>query len=476
METNVQTFITHLNTYETKKETYVNALHNYHSAKALLIENNTRSMGNSNDISYSNNDYVITREGVLMFKNTKGNNELSGNYFISDKSFLGGKHSNVYVQHDLNDFYYDPSSNTKTTYEILRRENVIQIDDYNGLRCDSYAKMMGKKYYGIDKNGGCYLINDLDDLSATNINIDDEEVSMNNESLTYSKPSDDAEDNTIVLYDISSDKYNTKANLSNYGYVYYDGSFYDLKDETDLSSTTFEEYRNICHSNFRSHSRTNKKNDCILDDKCEGYVKTYDDKFLAIKGPDSYESSNSYLDDNTSSLYLYNCDNSQNIFYHKKRSSRENPNCAYDSSYVRTISHDDWKDISNGNTIEKKWSDLSLCGMEGLLHTNKLALDSAIGEFESAFENMITSFNLLSTHELQMLQESTDVNAEQMTQINQEYQEYIQRTKEVERKEMVYKAQKEDSRILYQSTEYKTTIIALFAIGLSIFTFRYMKK
>ena len=89
---------------------------------------------------------------------------------------------------------------------------------------------------------------------------------------------------------------------------------------------------------------------------------------------------------------------------------------------------------------------------------------------------MIISFNLLSTHELQFLQETTDVNAEQMTQINQEYQEYIQRTKKNEEKEKIYKLQKEDSRILYQSTEYKTTIVTLITIVLAIYTFRYMKK
>lgn len=468
MEPNVQTFIDHLDIYDAKKTTYVNAVQNYHSVKALLMKNNEVRKIKTNDISYSNDDYVITHEGVMMYKNKSGNNELSGNYFISNKSFLGGNHSNVYVQHDLNDFYYDPSSNTKTTYEI--NDNLKKIQTYNVLRCDSYSKMMGKKYYGINQNGECYLINDFDYLSATNINIIDEEVSMNDNSLIYSKPT---EDNTIVLYDISSDKYNTKANLSNYGYVDYDGSFYGLQDTTDICSTSFEEYRNICHSYGRRRDTDEEsvKGYCIMNDDCEGYIKS-STGFLSVDRP----SDNSFFNTRPTTLYLYNCDNSQNVFYHKKRSSTDKSHCAYDSSYVRTISHDDWKDISNGNTTVKQWSDLSLCGMEGLLHTNKVALDSASGEFETAFENMITSFNLLSTHELQILQETTDVNAEQMTQINQEYQEYIQRTKENEMKETLYKAQKEDSRILYQSTEYKTTIVALITIGLAIYTFRYMKK
>lgn len=467
MEPNVQTFIDHLDIYDAKKTAYVNAVQNYHSVKALLMKNNEVRKIKTNDIYYSNDDYVITHEGVMMYKNKSGNNELSGNYFISNKSFLGGNHSNAYVQHDLNDFYYDPSSNTKTTYEIL--DYAEKKRNYNILRCDSYSKMMGKKYYGINQNEDCYLINDFDDLSATNINIIDEEVFMNDNSLIYSKPT---EDNTIVLYDISSDKYNTKANLSNYGYVDYDGSFYGLQDTTDICSTSFEEYRNICHSYTRNRSQDEEsiKGDCIMNDNCEGYIKSSTGFLHTVNRPDNLF----FLD--KSSLYLYNCDNSQNVFYHKKRSSTDKAHCAYDSSYVRTISHDDWKDISNGNTTVKQWSDLSLCGMEGLLHTNKVALDSASGEFETAFENMITSFNLLSTHELQILQETTDVNAEQMTQINQEYQEYIQRTKENEIKETIYKAQKEDSRILYQSTEYKTTIVALITIGLAIYTFRYMKK
>tara|TARA_Y100000816_G_scaffold292583_1_gene288811 strand:- start:2131 stop:3525 length:1395 start_codon:yes stop_codon:yes gene_type:complete len=464
MEPNVQTFIGHLNIYHEKKTTYVNAVQNYHSVKALLMKNNEVRKVKTNDISYSNDDYVITHEGVMMYKNKSGNNELSGNYFISNKSFLGGNHSNVYVQHDLNDFYYDPSSNTKTTYEIL--DYAEKKTKYNVLRCDSYSKMMGKKYYGIDQNEDCYLINDFDDISATNTNIIDEEVFMNDNLLIYSKPT---EDNTIVLYDISSDKYNTKANLSNYGYVDYDGSFYGLQDTTDICSTTFEEYRNICHTfgirGGLSQDEETIKSDCIMNNDCDGYIKKNNNGFHIIDGT-RYKNSD----------LLYNCDNSQNVFYHKKRSSTDKAHCAYDSSYVRTISHDDWKDISNGNTTVKQWSDLSLCGMEGLLHTNKVALDSASGEFETAFENMITSFNLLSTHELQILQETTDVNAEQMTQINQEYQEYIQRTKENEIKETIYKAQKEDSRILYQSTEYKTTIVALITIGLAIYTFRYMKK
>ena len=250
----------------------------------------------------------------------------------------------------------------------------------------------------------------------------------------------------------------------------YDGSFYGLQDTTDICSTTFEEYRNICHTFVRraglSQDEETIKGDCIMNDDCDGYIKKNNNGFHIIERNNNKKSP--YL--------LYNCDNSQNVFYHKKRSSTDKAHCAYDSSYVRTISHDDWKDISNGNTTVKQWSDLSLCGMEGLLHTNKVALDSASGEFETAFENMITSFNLLSRHELQILQETTDVNAEQMSQINQEYQEYIQRTKENEIKETIYKAQKEDSRILYQSTEYKTTIVALITIGLAIYTFRYMKK
>jgi hypothetical protein len=471
MEPNVQTFIDHLDIYDAKKTAYVNAVQNYHSAKVLLMKNNKVNMAKTNDISYSNDDYVITHEGVMMYKNKSGNNELSGNYFISNKSFLGGNHSNVYVQHDLNDFYYDPSSNTKTIY--IRPNNATKVygDDYdNVLNCDSYAKMMGKKYYGIDKDNQCYLIDDIDNISPTGNNVDlsDGEVSMNDTNVTFSKPTAYADDNTIVLYDISSDKYNTKAHFSNYGYVNYNGSFYGIQDANDISGTTYDKYKNICSLAGRKYPKPGFW--CQKFDECDGYVENENGSGAMIS---SKLDTPWYIYSNTS---LYHCDNSQNVFYHKKRSSTDKSHCAYDSSYVRTISHDDWKDISNGNTTVKQWSDLSLCGMEGLLHTNKVALDSASGEFETAFENMITSFNLLSTHELQILQETTDVNAEQMTQINQEYQEYIQRTKENEIKETIYKAQKEDSRILYQSTEYKTTIVALITIGLAIYTFRYMKK
>lgn len=485
MEPNVQTFIKHLNIYHTKKKNYMNAVQNYHSAKALLMKNNEVRKVKTNDISYSNDDYVITHEGVMMYKNKSGNNELSGNYFISNKSFLGGNHSNVYVKHDLNGLYYNPLSNTNKLINLAPKisrisdnwVNMLDEDAHNMtgiLTCDGIAKTLNYKYYAVDKDESCHfkITDNIDDIVYNDVDkIIEKDISMNGTTVSYSIPdlpdTDTNESYTkAVLYDVSAEKFNYISHLSNYGYVDYDGSLYNLSS-IESNNIIYQPKSNICYSNTidwkEKKSKSNLEKDCDISSECIGYVINSKKNGLPI-----FKTKNTDYNP-----YIYSCDESQNFLYQKIILPKDNSYCDYDPSYIRTISNEDWKYIFNRNNTT---NDLSLCGIEGLLHTNKLALHTASGEFETAFENMIISFNLLSTHELQFLQETTDVNAEQMTQINQEYQEYIQRTKKNEEKEKIYKLQKEDSRILYQSTEYKTTIVTLITIVLAIYTFRYMKK
>ena len=136
---------------------------NKHSDMLPKVLNSHKGVGDTDVIDQG--DYVLTPDGVLMKKegSAVSPNTISGDYYISDKTYSNNLNlSNVYVQHDLNDMYYDPSSNQDSIRHVTWNQSDIKIPaggnmEQSVMKCDGYAKMMNKPYYGIDSCYNCFV-------------------------------------------------------------------------------------------------------------------------------------------------------------------------------------------------------------------------------------------------------------------------------------------------------------------------------
>ena len=169
---NLTTFLNALDYYKTKKNDYTTALKEHATLLKQVVENHND--GDNSDVQdYTDDNYVLTSEGVLMLKSGQGGltpgsiGELSGNYFLAnDRTYNNDLSlSNVYVQHGLDDLSYNTSSNLAVMRDISGLGST-RVDAFDGscnyvektvMQCDSYAKMNNKSFYGLDESCNCYV-------------------------------------------------------------------------------------------------------------------------------------------------------------------------------------------------------------------------------------------------------------------------------------------------------------------------------
>jgi len=182
-------------TYNTAKKNYNDALNKYNEALKQLNLNNI-SPNPNNDIASGvvttkdkvkmgtttafATDYLDTTRGVFQSKMT-----------YTGPTTLGTIYSNQFVQRDLTEL-------TTSDVSLYNADNPKVVMDASGLtadissdtcdmimfnRCDGYAKMENKSYYGLSKNDdgcSCYVFDDL----GTNATVKTTDVSVNGGDFT----------------------------------------------------------------------------------------------------------------------------------------------------------------------------------------------------------------------------------------------------------------------------------------------------
>jgi hypothetical protein len=180
-------------TYNTAKNKYNTALNAYNNALKQLNLNNTGGASGAN-VYDGANDEVTTKDKVKMKKagaTSSFSNTLDGDVFESTLTHTGATaggtiYSNQFVQRDLTEL-------TTSDVSLYNTDNPKVVMDANGLtadissgtcdmtmfnRCDGYAKMENKSYYGLSKNDdgcSCYVFDDL----STNATVKTTDVSVN---------------------------------------------------------------------------------------------------------------------------------------------------------------------------------------------------------------------------------------------------------------------------------------------------------
>lgn len=176
-------------TYNTAKNNYNDALNKYNNALKQLNLNNISP--NANNVITSGE--VTTKDNVKMGTTTAFAtdylDDMSGEFqskmTYTGPTTLGTIYSNQFVQRDLTEL---------TTSDVpLNNSDPTVVMDATGLtadissdtcdmtmfnRCDGYAKMENKSYYGLSKNDdgcSCYVFDDL----GTNATVKTTDVSVN---------------------------------------------------------------------------------------------------------------------------------------------------------------------------------------------------------------------------------------------------------------------------------------------------------
>mgnify|MGYP001178850964 CR=1 FL=1 len=163
--------------YTEAKSDYIVALNNYNEALERLNLNNTGGASGAN--VYDNVDEVTTKDKVKM-KTTGATSSFSNtidddNFFQSSLTYSGATggtiYSNQFVQRNLDELTSDVVSDVPLydtgSKKIVRDATGLTADISDTTcdmtmfnRCDGYAKMTNRNYYGLSKNDdgcSCYV-------------------------------------------------------------------------------------------------------------------------------------------------------------------------------------------------------------------------------------------------------------------------------------------------------------------------------
>ena len=88
---------------------------------------------------------------------------------------------------------------------------------------------------------------------------------------------------------------------------------------------------------------------------------------------------------------------------------------------------------------------------------------------------MIEKFNELNESEVEMLN-GTQESIENLKQTIKEYNGLYELASKNKNKKTIIDAQSEDSEIIFEKTQYKTALMGIGAIGITLLMFNYMKK
>lgn len=161
-------FQSRLESYKQAKEDYESKLETFEQTLNQVVANHESA---SSDVDIQEEDtQVTTSEGVVMNASTAEENELNGDLFVSSAAFQGGPYSNTFVQVGLDGLNYN--SNSKLNNDVYNMETsaISSLDSTTDCtvqdlyRCDSYAKMENKNYYGLGSSEDschCYVMDTM---------------------------------------------------------------------------------------------------------------------------------------------------------------------------------------------------------------------------------------------------------------------------------------------------------------------------
>ena len=192
----LQEFRNLLNIYKTAKNDYETKLDEFERTLNQVVVNHQNA--NGDDIIPNVNGQVTTAEGVVM--NTLDSDTSLKDTLSADKTnyessaiFQGGSYSNTFVQVGLGHLPYVGAS--KLNSDVYNMETPVVLDRDSDVctendlyRCDSYAKMENKNYYGLgasDSSCNCYVMDTIPTTKpepTVNIPLD---ITRFGESVSY---------------------------------------------------------------------------------------------------------------------------------------------------------------------------------------------------------------------------------------------------------------------------------------------------
>jgi len=167
----LQEFRNLLNIYKTAKNDYETKLDEFEKTLNQVVVNHQNANGDDIITNDDGSNQVTTAEGVVMNTldsiNTSLQDKLSDdNTYESSAIFQGGSYSNTFVQVGLGHLSYNNES--KLNSDVYNMETPVVLDRDSDVctendlyRCDSYAKMENKNYYGLgasDSSCNCYVM------------------------------------------------------------------------------------------------------------------------------------------------------------------------------------------------------------------------------------------------------------------------------------------------------------------------------
>jgi hypothetical protein len=468
-------FKSSIEAYTFSKADYQNELRSFEQILDGIRQNHMNAMSTNNvDIqndSYHTN-YVLTAEGVVMKKEGSSSSTLSTNEFDENKNFVSSQEfkgesifSNRFVQLGINDLKYDSSSSTLDTYKIA---NDIQITNEgncslkNVQQCDSFAKMSNDPYYGIEETSSacnCYTFQTKPSGQVEdNENIVTNTMTENGKSFNVlTNNSENEDDKYVILYNIMEDKYKVGKNISHVGFIGYNGEYHEIENKGENKNAVLKYVENVCGTLSNIGHEISNNESCIDDSTCIGVLSNEEKQ---------------YVINDENKKYMYPCEDGPYRYHHKlKGPSSPKDGCNHDVSYTTLIDYATYASLSKSNT---SFDQLDQCGIQSLLKQHEDSLKKKRDTFEDNFSNMMNTFNALNEHELKLLKES-GIKVHELKQMVNEYNNLHEKAGKIKENKDVFDIQKEDSKTLYQKTEYETAIIALVAIVAAIAFFN-MKK
>ena len=255
-------------------------------------------------------------------------------------------------------------------------------------------------------------------------------------------------------YDINTDKYKIGDNLTEVGFIGYNGYYHKVDNPINVGDNGYVklgDYYN--YTNPTETSSTVGITKCTENDKCIGYLN---------------DGTNITKDN---AKYLYR-DATGTAYYHKKYSSDEKTSCTHDSSNTTLYNFDDISVLKQQNG--DPFSDIS-CGFDDLLSENKSNLTTKRNTLDEKFQIMVSAFNDLNEQQLKMLQ-NTELNVSSLKQMLEEYKLLRENTEKIKDKRLLATIQKEDSKQLYQSMQTTNALIGIGTLALALGAFHFIRK
>lgn len=275
--------------------------------------------------------------------------------------------------------------------------------------------------------------------------------------------------NVMNVYDAREDKYKVGKNMKKNGYVGYDGVFYpdNGADSVGKLGDKYKQLAGLCYHDGTSTISVTAG--ATGESECTSGTTGCIGSFVTGSG---------YIHINdTNKKYLYNCGGSSDVntgtYHHRKYATNsDNLACLRDASDTLLISYDDHSDLTNKTS---SFVDASHCGYNQLLEGLKAELDRKKGYMDTAFNELLSEFNTMSTEELSWL-EKTESGLDEFKTIVDEHIKLRDEMEKKYHKQKVSQAQNRDNKNALETIEYKMAIAGIASICGVITLFQFMKN